>query len=166
MDPQTGPELLVVALAAGLAVLAVVVLVLARRTAALDRRIVRLTRGSDGETLEAILASHLERVHQTVRDVNVLDLRSTALEGAQRKAIQRVGLVRFNPFEDAGGNMSFALALLDADGDGLLVSSLHARSGTRIYAKSVARGRPEAALSDEEEAALRQALATGPTGRG
>ena len=56
-------------------------------------------------------------------------------------AFQRVGLVRYNPFEETGGNQSFALALLDADGDGWVLSSLHARSGTRVYAKAITAGR-------------------------
>jgi hypothetical protein len=73
--------------------------------------------------------------------------------------LQRVGLVRYNPFEETGGNQSFALALLDAKGDGIVVSSLHARAGTRVYAKTVAGGQSEAALSDEESEAVRQALA-------
>ena len=63
------------------------------------------------------------------------------LEGAQRRAFQRVGLVRYNPFEETGGNQSFALALLDAAGDGWVLSSLHARSGTRVYAKAIKAGR-------------------------
>ena len=52
-----------------------------------------------------------------------------ASRSSSRRAFQRVGLVRYNPFEDTGGNQSFALALLDADEDGLIISSLHARSG-------------------------------------
>jgi hypothetical protein len=71
-----------------------------------------------------------------------------------------VGLVRFNPFEDTGGNQSFALALLDGRGDGFVVSSLHARAGTRVYAKAVTDGRSDGALSEEESDALRRALAT------
>ena len=47
--------------------------------------------------------------------------------------------MRYNPFEETGGNQSFALALLDAEGDGWVLSSLHARSGTRVYAKAIAR---------------------------
>ena len=83
-----------------------------------------------------------------------------------RKAFQRIGLVRFNPFEDTGSNQSFALALLDADDDGVVISSLHARGGTRIYAKAVAAGRPEATLSEEEAQALDLARdATGGPGR-
>lgn len=84
--------------------------------------------------------------------------RTASLEVASRIAVSRVGLVRFNPFEDTGGNQSFVLALLDATGDGIVVSSLHARSGTRIYAKAIRAGRGVTALSEEEEAAVRQAL--------
>jgi hypothetical protein len=67
--------------------------------------------------------------------------------------------VRYNPFEDTGGNQSFALAIVDAGGDGFVVSSLHARQGTRVYAKGVVKGSAETSLSDEEAAALQQALA-------
>lgn len=74
-----------------------------------------------------------------------------------------MGLVRFNPFEDTGGNQSFALALLDAHGDGVIVSSLHARNMTRVYAKAVVGGTSDAALSDEESQALR--IAEGPIAR-
>ena len=63
----------------------------------------------------------------------------------QPRAFQRVGLVRYNPFEETGGNQSFALALLDADGDGWVLSSLHARTGTRVYAKAIVGGRSDAA---------------------
>jgi hypothetical protein len=75
------------------------------------------------------------------------------------RAFQRVGLVRYNPFEDTGGNQSFALAMLDADGNGWVLSSLHARTGTRVYAKAVRGGRSDAPLSEEETAAIRQASA-------
>jgi Protein of unknown function (DUF4446) len=102
----------------------------------------------------------------------VLSARSAVLEANGRRSIQRVGLVRFNPFEDTGGNQSFALALTDAGGDGFVVSSLHSRTGTRLYAKTVVAGRSDAALSSEEAEALRQALAapvkqpaSGPPGR-
>ena len=64
-----------------------------------------------------------------------------------------------NPFEDTGGNQSFALAMLDADGNGWVLSSLHARSGTRVYAKAIRGGLAETTLSEEENAALMQAAA-------
>ena len=106
-----------------------------------------------------MLGSHLDRVRQVVRDVEGLSARTTSVERDLAGAFSRVGLVRFNPFEDTGGNQSFALAMLDGNGDGYVVSSLHARAGTRLYAKSVSRGASDSALSAEEGEALRQAMA-------
>ena len=143
-------------------ILVIVVVWLARRVARLEARLSGLTRGAEGRSLEAVLDAHLERVHTVARQVDDVSKRTAILEGAARRAFSRVGLVRYNPFEETGGNQSFALALLDANGDGFVISSLHARSGTRVYAKAIASGRSDAALSDEEAAAIRQA--TGLTG--
>lgn len=111
-----------------------------------------------------MLGSHLARVNEVVQDVDRLEARTALLERDLRRALGRVALVRFNPFEDTGGNQSFALAVLDANGDGFVVSSLHARQGTRVYAKAVRAGRSESALSGEEEQAVRQALAAPVSG--
>ena len=138
-------------------VLAVVGLI--RRARKLGRRLESITRGSDEGSLEAVLGTHLERVRQVVHDVDTVSARTAVIERDLIGSLGRVGLVRFNPFEDTGGNQSFALALLDGRGDGFIVSSLHARAGTRLYAKAVAGGASETALSEEESEALRQALA-------
>ena len=137
----------------------VVALAAWRRAVGIDRHLEALTRGDDGRSLQGVLEAHLGRVAEVQNAVDRLTGRTSVLEAHGRKAFQRIGLVRFNPFEDTGSNQSFALALLDADDDGVVVSSLHARGGTRIYAKAVAAGRPEATLSDEEAQAL--ALARG-----
>jgi hypothetical protein len=79
------------------------------------------------------------------------------LEAQGRLAVQRVGVVRYNPFEDTGSNQSFALALLDGHANGLVLSSLHSRQQTRIFVKPIVGGRSETALSGEETEALRKA---------
>jgi hypothetical protein len=140
-------------------VLLVLVIYLARRTGQLRRRLDGLTRGADGRSLDAILDAHLDKVFAVARELDELSARSAVLEASGRRSIQRVGMVRFNPFEDTGGNQSFALALTDALGDGFVISSLHSRTGTRVYAKAISDGRADGALSDEEREALRLALA-------
>ena len=141
--------------------LLVLVVVQARRLGGLRRRIDRLARGTDGASLEGVLGEHLGKVLDVGREVDELSARSAVLEANARRALQRIGLVRFNPFEDTGGNQSFAVALLDSHGDGFVLSSLHSRTGTRVYAKALANGRSEAALSGEEAEALRLALESG-----
>jgi Protein of unknown function (DUF4446) len=135
------------------------VLLLWRRTRRTDSRLRGITRGAEGSSLEAVLDAHLDKVFAVARELDGLGDRMTALEGAQRKAFQRVGLVRYNPFEETGGNQSFALALLDAVGDGWVLSSLHARSGTRVYAKAIKAGRADVGLSAEETVAITRAMA-------
>ena len=139
-------------------VLGVAFLRLARRTSRIDARLGGLTRGEGGSSLESILDAHLDKVFAVSRDLDELAVRVATIEGAQERAFQRVGLVRYNPFEETGGNQSFALALLDGAGDGWVMSSLHARSGTRVYAKTIKAGHADTPLSEEEIAALRQAM--------
>lgn len=75
-------------------------------------------------------------------------------------SLKHVGLVRFNPYRDTGGDQSFALCLLDSQKDGILLTAIHAREGTRIYAKKIKQGGSEHELSEEERLALQQALNT------
>ena len=72
-------------------------------------------------------------------------------------AISHLGLVRFDAFEDAGGAQSFALALIDDDGDGIVLTSLHSRQATRLYIKGVRRGVADSPLSGEEVRAMQNA---------
>jgi hypothetical protein len=73
-------------------------------------------------------------------------------------AVQRVGLVRFDAFEDMGGQLSFALAMLDADGTGVVLSSINGRRETRVYAKSIEHGESALTLSDEERESVKRAM--------
>jgi hypothetical protein len=130
-----------------------------RRLADLQDRLARLTRGNDEGSLQDVLEEHLDIVARVVGDVDELRDRTARLEVQGPRAFQRIGLVRFNPFEDTGSNQSFALALLDGHDDGIVISSLHTRSATRIYAKSLAAGRADAALSEEESQAVALARA-------
>jgi hypothetical protein len=155
VEPYLGA--IVVALAIAVVILLVTVAVLARRSARLDARLAGLTRGGDGTSFEAVLDAHLDKVTAVGHDLDDLTARTVVLERDLRRTFSRVGLVRYNPFEETGGNQSFALALLDVEGNGWVLSSLHARTGTRVYAKAITRGRSDTALSDEESEAIRKA---------
>jgi hypothetical protein len=132
--------------------------VLFLRLRRVERSLESLTRGVDGKSLTGVIETHLDKVYAVAREADGLQRRTATLEAEGRRAFQRLGLVRYNPFEDTGGNQSFALALLDADGNGTILTSLHTRQATRMYAKPVRAGRSDAALSAEETEALRIAL--------
>jgi hypothetical protein len=156
----------IVGLGAVVLILLLVLVLQARRIGRLRRRLDLLTRGEEGRSLDAVLDAHLDKVYAVARELDELQARAAVQEAVGRRSIQRVGLVRFNPFEDTGGNQSFALALVDGVGAGFVVSSLHSRTGTRVYAKAVLDGRSDGALSEEESEALRRALATPANGSG
>ena len=124
----------------------------------------RITRGSEG-SLESILDAHLDKVYSVARDLDELGARTAVVEVAQRRALQRTGLVRFNPFEDTGGNQSFALAILDAQGNGIVMSSLHSRTGTRSTARRSPAGARRRRCPTRRRRRSRLALASG-VGRG
>ncbi len=120
----------------------------------------RLIRGGAGGNLEELLDRQLEMSEGTVARVDDLEGSQAELRDAIRQTIQRVGLVRFNPFSDTGGDQSFSIALLDGDGDGLVVSSLFSRSDTRVFAKPIQGGQSKYHLTEEEQQAI--ALAQDP----
>jgi hypothetical protein len=101
-------------------------------------------------------ARSIQRLENAVRSLNGTDRRQ---EGLIEGAIRRVGLVRYDAFEDVGGRLSFSCALLDDHGAGVVVTSINGRQDTRVYAKPVTEGRSPYNLSVEEEEAIKQALA-------
>jgi hypothetical protein len=117
--------------------------------------------GSLGEVLEA----HMGRVTEVRERLGELDRQHAELARRSETSIQHIGLVRFNPFEDTGSDQSFAIALLDERRDGIVISSLHGRTNTRVFAKPVSGGNSSHALSDEEAQAIRIAVSgTGANG--
>lgn len=124
----------------------------------------------DYQQLDALLRSNggeggleklLSRLTRLERDAAMLDVLQTAmreLELRHNQSFQSVGLVRFNPFTDMGGDQSFALSIVDSYGNGFVLSSLHGRTATRVYAKTVKRGQSTQTVSTEEQAAIDQAM--------
>ncbi|TAK22409.1 MAG: DUF4446 family protein [Chloroflexota bacterium] len=121
----------------------------------------RLTRGGGGGNLEEVLDRHLASAERTAERVDELDRANQEIAATLRRAVQNVGLVRFNPFHDTGGDQSFSIALLDGSNDGIVVSSLFSRSETRVFAKAVQDGNSKYKLTDEEIQAIRLATDSG-----
>lgn len=85
---------------------------------------------------------------------------STDLESLKREnkfSIQKIGIVRFNPFKEVGSNQSFSIALLNGGDSGIVVTSLYNREGNRIYGKPIKNGKSPYSLSKEEQIAIEKA---------
>lgn len=118
----------------------------------------RLTRGLSEKSMKTVLESLLKDAGTAKRDIEYLRAYCDKIEKEGKIHIQKVGLTRFNPFKDTGGDQSFILSLVDANDTGVIISGLYSRSGTRWYAKKVTKGKGvEHDLSEEEKIALKEA---------
>ena len=97
-------------------------------------------------------------IDEVVKDGHVLQrhVRDVSKEGLGH--IQKVEIIKYNPYNDTGGDQSFSLVLLDGKLNGTILTSLHSRSGTRIYAKVIKKGESELDLSKEEKEVLKKAI--------
>lgn len=141
--------------------LSIAVVVLTRRVGAATRAYRGLVDEASGGSLGSALTEQAARVEAVDARIGTLDTTYATLEARSRGSLQHVGLVRFNPFEDTGSDQSFAIALLDADHNGVVISSLHGRAGTRVFAKPITAGQATHALSGEETEAVRAATGSG-----
>lgn len=107
--------------------------------------------------LALTIIDYFKKLGATAKKLNNLEKSYQHLSDIGARSIQKMGMVRFNPFPDTGGDQSFVLALLDNHDSGFLMTSIHGREGTRIYIKPVEYGRSKHTLSKEEEAALKAA---------
>ena len=118
----------------------------------------QLTKEVKGVDLKRVLEAYLGRAGENTEEIRRLQESLARIQRDGLTHFQRVGLVRFNPFEDTGGDQSFALALLDNHGSGIVISSLYQRETTRIYGKPVKEGKEAGyEFSDEEEEAIKRA---------
>lgn len=113
---------------------------------------------SDGQGLKQLLEKVIKAATENKKDIEMLRSYCDRIEKDGNFHIQKVGLVRFNPFKDTGGDQSFILSLVDKNDTGVIISGLYSRSGLRWYAKKVDSGKGvEHELSDDEKKALKAA---------
>ncbi len=117
--------------------------------------------GSKTGNLEEVILQHGKAIRTLDKDIQELYSISNQINTLALRSVHKVGLIRFNPFKDIGGDQSFSLALLNGKNNGLVISSLYTKEGTRIYSKSVLGGKTEKyPLTEEEEQAIKMAVAS------
>jgi len=113
--------------------------------------------GAEAKKVEEIIRGYSVEVDKALSQLDELAGCVAKLHKTQQFAISKVGLVRYNPFGDTGGDHSCSLAILDHMNNGVVISAVHARSGTRVYAKDILEGKSSHNLSKEEAKALEEA---------
>ncbi|OIO46977.1 MAG: hypothetical protein COS76_04225 [Candidatus Portnoybacteria bacterium CG06_land_8_20_14_3_00_39_12] len=122
------------------------------------KRLILFSHGSQARNIEQALTEQLSQCQQCQRalgDLADFSQRNAKIAGA---SIHKVALIRFNPFDKVGSDQSFSIAFLNQEHTGLVMSSLYAQSGCRIYAKPILRGKSQYPLSAEEIKAITKAI--------
>jgi len=117
----------------------------------------RLLNGESAQDLESLLLEQEQMIKSLEAQVADLKRLTNSYSREAKKHVQKVGMVRFNAFPDTGSDLSFAIALLDGEDNGVVLSSLYGRAESRIYAKPIQGGTSTYKLSDEEKEAIQKA---------
>jgi len=105
-----------------------------------------------------IFLSQKEKNNDLEEKIKEAFLKIKNLEDTCETTLRKTGIVRFNPFNDVGGNQSFVIALLDNKNNGFVISSLFVKDGNRVYTKAIKNGKSDHLLSEEEKEALKRAI--------
>jgi L-asparaginase/Glu-tRNA(Gln) amidotransferase subunit D len=110
---------------------------------------------SEAKDLEEIIYKQIKKTNEIDCEIKKIIKDNKKIKDNLSECVQKVGVVRFNPFGDVGGNQSFVIALLDNSLNGVIIQSLYSRDGVRIYSKEIKKGKSEYALGKEEEEAIK-----------
>lgn len=123
----------------------------------LKKKLKLLFDGGKAQDLEGVIFEQIKRLRKTERGLKELNKFAEYLEKMALQSVQKVGVVRFNPFREIGSDQSFSIALLDPNDNGMTISGLFTREGTRLYVKPLANGQSKYPLSNEEKEAIETA---------
>lgn len=152
----------IVAIAGGcILILTVWLIIISIKMSRTTRYYRNLMRGMDGQNLEELLTENINKVRIALEKVNETDLACKQLEQTTGYCLQKLGVVRFNAFENVGSDLSFAVAFLDQHKDGVVISGLYSRDDCRVYAKPIKAGMSSYILTAEEKEAIEKALHSG-----
>ncbi len=158
MELQNWQVPLILGCAALLFFLTIWVLVLSLKLNRLTRLLNRLMSEGSERSFDQLLEQLLIKQEENRTLLASVETRLEKLHSLLQGCLQRVGLVRFDAFDDIAGQQSFSVALLDNEGNGVVITSLFGRTESRCYAKPVIQGNSPHRLSEEEMAAIRQAM--------
>jgi hypothetical protein len=124
----------------------------------IEVRLKRIFAGTKAKNLEEMIVLLGKKMNKIEESEAKIDKHLETIDGRLDKSIRKVETLRFNPFIDAGSNQSFAIAFMNDEGDGVVMSSLYARDRMSIFAKPIIKGKSEFELSIEEKEVLKKAI--------
>ena len=125
----------------------------------MKKRYKKMMTGVESGNLERMLIGHIDEVQRVKEQNTALEVENKKISDLLQQALTRVGMVRYRAFEDMGGDLSYAVAMLDSHNNGVILSSVFGREGSQAYAKPIENGSSTYKLTEEEQQALREAMA-------
>lgn len=125
----------------------------------LRRRVDALTRGKDAESMEDTILKFFDNIKELEDAEQKMHRDIKEIKDNLKITYQKTGLVKYDAFREMSGALSYSLALLDKQNNGVLISSMYSREGCYSYAKEIVNGESKLNLSEEEAEALKQAVA-------
>jgi hypothetical protein len=155
------PEMALSALGGAFALLLVLVLYLLVRVSSLKSRYDKMMVGEEsGQSIEKMLLDHIMETNRISEENAKLREENVRIDALLKKALTRVGVVRFSAFQDMGSDLSYAVAMLDEKNNGVVFSSIFAREDSRTYVKPVEGGQSKYTMTKEEQQAVKDAIAS------
>lgn len=146
------------AMAVLLLIVYIIAVVLLVKLSNMKKRYREMMAGSTAESLENMLLEHIAKVERVTAQNADIEAEHKRIHDILENVVQRVGVVRFSAFEDVGGDLSYAVALLDRTNTGIILSSIFSRNSSTTYMKPVNKGHSAYKLSVEEQEALDKAI--------
>lgn len=139
-------------------ILFILVIVLFNSLSKMENRYRKFMRGVNNKNIEELVIGYLDNVDTAKNNTEYLKEKYKTLEGRVNGCIQKVSLLRYRAFEDVGSDLSFSIALLDSNNDGLIVTGIFGRNESTTYAKPIDKGLSRYDLSEEEKHVLDDAM--------
>lgn len=124
----------------------------------LKKRYKKFMGDTDAKSLEEKIVEHLEQIDGLLASTASNKERIDKLDGLMNVTFQKIGLVKYDAFDEMGGKLSFSLALLNQKDDGFIINAMHSREGCYTYIKEIIAGKSIIVLGAEEKEALDMAL--------
>lgn len=136
----------------------IIIIVLFRSIGKLENKYRRLMRGASGKNIEEIIVSRLEEMDNISESCKEALDHNKALEEKMRECVQKVAIMRYKAFENVGSDLSFSIAILDGNNDGVVLTGIYGREDSTTYAKPIDKGISRYDLSEEEITVLNEAI--------
>jgi hypothetical protein len=120
----------------------------------LTNRYKKFFKNSEDSNIERLVEENIDLCHDITNKSKDIESRMSLIERNMLQCVQKIGIVRYNAFDNVGSNLSFAIALLDGNDNGIVVNGIYSRESTSTYAKAIISGQSKFTLSAEEIQAI------------